>query len=283
MTNFLHKKTNSNVWYFRRRYPADLVPLIGKPLHIQSLKTQSKQEAGVRARAVSVQFDSACADARAKLNAETQQREAQEVQSTQEIQEAKQETPELIFKGLPALVREAAFAVVQEQQQSPKEWRETVQRWRGFYRAALDGRVPVQAQRPAVQAQAILNGITAALEASPIPDTEALLSNGTGGTAPANASSANPAITAGTTKNWEELCSEALALYKERVCKGRHRTAELRLRNLHPASLSTESIQEAITDWCKHKLTQVLPRTAKVQSDCMVSALKEGACPEYCV
>lgn len=62
---FLHKKKDSSLWYYRRRYPVEVAKTLRKGTHMmRSLETANKREAERLSRAVSVQFDTLCEEAR---------------------------------------------------------------------------------------------------------------------------------------------------------------------------------------------------------------------------
>lgn len=63
--HFLQKSRHSTVYYFRRRVPDDLYPLIGKRQIYKSLDTCDRREAIIRARALAVRTDQLFAEVRA--------------------------------------------------------------------------------------------------------------------------------------------------------------------------------------------------------------------------
>lgn len=55
--NYLTRSRHGTIFYFRRRVPDDLVPIIGQPYFVKSLHTGKRREATVLARACAVQTD----------------------------------------------------------------------------------------------------------------------------------------------------------------------------------------------------------------------------------
>ena len=214
MTQFLHKKKDSNFWYFRRRFPQDLVETIGRQMYMQSLQTPNKREAEQRARVVSVEFDTLCENLRAQIRVSSAVAESRfsEQNNQKNIKAAEQ-----IFQQIPDLVRQAASRVVEEQQRNPREWLDTVGKWQSFYQAMLAGAVPQEAQMPAVEAQAILNGFEMAIQGNPPPASPA--------TPQGNGITRHSSLC--TTADWNSLCNEAIVLYEQQVTKQRCRVAQL--------------------------------------------------------
>ena len=58
MGNYLKQSRHGTVFYFRRRVPDDLRPLIGKPYLVKSLGTGERLQAIIRARFLATQTDS---------------------------------------------------------------------------------------------------------------------------------------------------------------------------------------------------------------------------------
>lgn len=54
---FLQRSRHGTVWYFRRRIPDDLRPIVGHPYLVQSLRTEQRREAVIRARQLGVKTD----------------------------------------------------------------------------------------------------------------------------------------------------------------------------------------------------------------------------------
>ena len=144
MAEFLHKKDSSSLWYFRRRYPVEVAKVVGKTMHMQSLQTANRREAEKLCRAVSVQFDAICAEARREHKFQEEKRQVELVAA--QGAEAKrvdgaagadsQRSPESVLARVPELMRLAAIRVVEEQQRDPQGWLDTIRRWKDFYSAA---------------------------------------------------------------------------------------------------------------------------------------------------
>ena len=147
MTQFLHKKADSSVWFYRRRFPKEVADAIGKQMFMQSLKTTVKRDAERLSRQVSVQFDTICREALiardlVKINVSSG------LEGEGALTSNSKRAAEAILDGIPNLIRLAATQVVQEQQRNPAGWQDVVRRWRDFYEAMKLGRVPVQALIP---------------------------------------------------------------------------------------------------------------------------------------
>ncbi len=54
---FLQRSRHGTVWYFRRRIPDDLRSIVGHPYLVQSLRTEQRREAVIRARQLGVKTD----------------------------------------------------------------------------------------------------------------------------------------------------------------------------------------------------------------------------------
>jgi len=261
LAEFLHKKSGSSLWYYRRRYPQDVAKVLCKPIYMQSLGTSNKREAEQLSRRVSVQFDAICHEARVKRDltlgtaALSQQSEAVPLDSIA--------SADAVLAGIPALVRKAASRVVEEQQRNPKGWLDTVKGWQSLYEAMKRGEVTPELQRPAVEAQAILNGFDYALQGKQLPLESVVVD-----AAPVM----SPTIP--SNEKWGELCERALNLYRDKVSDGRYKQAQRSLPSVSIVSVSLEDVQAGLLAWCKRRLNEVKPRTVKTQLDCMVSSLR---------
>lgn len=233
---------------------------------MQSLKTMVKRDAERLSRKVSVEFDTVCRDA---LQAFSAAQAMGEVVKNEEAAQELRSNAEAVISGIPQLMRLAAIRVVEEQQRNPGGWQDVVKGWQSFYAAMKAGKVPDLAQRPAMEAQAILNGIELVVEGNPIP-------------AEADRSSAVECLqapTASERETWPELCKRALKRYREHVGKSRYQLAESRLVQVKVESTAVHHVEAGLIEWCTDRLKSVQPRTVKGQLDCMVSALR-GVLPK---
>lgn len=123
---------------------------------MQSLQTTVKRDAEKLARQVSVQFDIIC-DKALMANDVIQASSAADNATLAESNAVV--TPEDVLARVPALVRQAASSVVAEQLRNPAGWLEVVRKWQDFYEHIKVGKVISELQIPALEAQAILNGI----------------------------------------------------------------------------------------------------------------------------
>lgn len=228
---------------------------------MQSLATTNKREAEKLSRRVSVQFDAICHEARVKRDltlATSALAQPSEVVPLDSIASA-----DAVLAGIPALVRKAASRVIEEQQRNPKGWLDTVKGWQSFYEAVKRGEVTTELQRPAVEAQAILNGYELVLQGKQLPPDRPLED------APIAAS---PEVDAA--EKWGALCDRALILYQEKVGDSRYKLALRSLPEIVVTSTSAQHVQSGLLEWCRKRLDEVKPRTVKTQLDCVVSALR---------
>lgn len=278
---FLHKKKDSSLWYYRRRYPVEVAKTLRKGTHMmRSLETANKREAERLSRAVSVQFDTLCEEARREhmFQKEVRQEivqgaEAERVASTVSAAGADvQRSPESVLARVPELIRLAATRVVEEQQRDPQGWSDTIRRWKDLYSSALKSPMPSPGPQTAIEAQACLNGIELAVQGQPIPPEPATQSSAM------QSSVQQPILTqAGNesnTETWAALCDRALREYQHKVGEQRYKLAVSKLPGVKVRSSSESDIQEGLRDWCNARLQVVQPRTVKGQLDCMVSALR---------
>lgn len=228
---------------------------------MQSLKTAAKRDAERLSRSVSVQFDSICYEARLKRDlalvgaASPQAFEGERPNSSDSADE--------LFARIPALTRQAASRVIEEQQRNPRDWQNVVKGWQLFYEAMKVGQVPTEAQRPAAEAQAFLNGIELAIQGRPLPAETAAAGEG---------SEARP--TTGAGESWTSVCRRALAKYRDRVGDSRYKLTQRRLPEIKVASVTLAHVEAGLLEWCRKRLNDVTPRTVKTQLDAMVSALR---------
>ncbi|PKO37256.1 MAG: hypothetical protein CVU33_13970 [Betaproteobacteria bacterium HGW-Betaproteobacteria-6] len=278
-TQFLHKKKESSLWYYRRRFPQDVARVVGKSVHMQSLQTSIKRDAERMARMVAVQFDAICEKARQdhKFQQEIKQAElvtahgaeAERVDSAASAAIA--DTPrsaDSVLARVPELIRLAATRVVEEQQRDPKGWLDTIRRWKDYYSCALTAPMPSPGPQTAIEAQACLNGIELAIQGQPLPSEPVKEST---------ASQRTIAALSGTdscAETWAALCDRALREYKHKVSPPRYRLAVSKLPEIKGAGCTELEIQEGLRGWCNARLLEVQPRTVKGQLDCMVSALR---------
>lgn len=261
LAEFLHKKAGSSLWYYRRRYPKDVASVLGKAIHMQSLKTANKREAERLSRSVSVQFDAICNEAR--LRHELALAGAAGSQVPGGVGFGASANPEAVLSDIPDLVRQAASRVIEEQRSNPRGWLNVVKGWKSFYEAMKVGAVPNEAQRLAVEAQAILNGIDLVIQGKPIPTVESVgdqlndLGNSSRGG-----------------ESWASICSRALEIYRDRVSASRHLLAKKCLQEVNVSSNALSHVEAGLLEWCRGRLSEVTPRTVKTQLDCMASALR---------
>ena len=228
---------------------------------MQSLQTTVKRDAEKLSRGVSVQFDLICHEARLKSEMAMASASLQ-TPNAGGASDSLMSTDEVMAR-IPALIRQAASRVVEEQLRDPKHWRGMVTNWQSFYESMKVGEVPKELQRPAIEAQAILNGIELALRGESLPPEPVEQS-------PASTVSA---LTEAV-ESWENIRSSALALYGDKVGSSRYRLAQRRLPEIKVTSIAVHHVQAGLLEWCKGRLKDVKPRTVKTQLDCMVSALR---------
>ena len=280
MAEFLHKKEGSSLWYFRRRYPQDVVEVIGKETYMQSLKTTDKKKAERLSRAVSVQFDTICAEARRehKFQEEKRQMELQaahgaEVERVDSAAGADtQRSAESVLARVPELTRLAAIRVVEEQQRDPQGWLDTIRRWKDLYSSALKGPMPGPGPQTAIEAQAYLNGIDFAVQGQPIPPDPATQAGAIQSSAQqpiATESRSEP-----SSETWKALCDRALLEYQHKVTPERHKLAKSSFSGVKVTGCTELEIQEGLRDWCNARLLVVQPRSVKGPLDSMVAALR---------
>lgn len=256
LTQFLHKKRESSLWYFRRRYPSKVAQAIGKHVHMQSLQTTCKREAQRRARAVAVEFDRVCIEA---LLIRDQAKVAAVVKSSSSEPSS---TPSQVMARVPALVHRAACRVIDEQIRDPLGWRETVEKWQDFYTSALKAPMPSPGPSTAIEAQATLKGIQSALNGEYVSQPQNQFDP---------ASSPTSEVFTG---DWDALVSKALSLYQSAVGNQRYKLAVSKLKEISVHGCAEQQVEQALREWCVRRLEEVSPRTVRSQLDCMVSALR---------
>lgn len=228
---------------------------------MQSLKTSVKREAERLSRQVSVQFDTICHEA---LMATDVIQISNGLQSTTETDRNSSVSAEDVLAQVPHLLREAALRVVEEQQRNPKGWLEVVKGWQSLFEAIKAGVVPREAHRPAVHAQAVLNGFELVIQGKPVPplqiDKERVFT-----------SSSNVPK---SVESWQAICTRALSLYRGKVGASRYQMAEKRLPEIRVDSANENDIQSGLKVWCEERLKVVQPRTVRTQLDCILSALR---------
>ena len=262
-TQFLHKKKDSSLWYYRRRFPQDVARVVGKSVHMQSLQTSVRRDAEIKSRKVSVEFDSICQDARTACDALLNPGNANS--SVEELRRANAQT---LLAAVPSYIRLAALRVIEEQQQNPYGWREEVSWWRSRYQDMVNGMVPSEIQMPAIQAQAYLNGIDMAVQGQPLPPDPVAQSN------PIERPIAVQSRNESNEETWTELCDRALREYRHKVGESRYKLAVSKLPEVTVAGCTELDIQDGLRVWCNARLLVVQPRSVKGQLDCMVSALR---------
>lgn len=229
---------------------------------MQSLQTTVKREAEKMSRKVSVQFDSICEEARLKVNmaaAEAESFKSVDGSGLDSLANAGE-----VLSNIPALMKLAACRVIEEQQSNPTGWEHVVEGWKTFYEHMKFGRVPPEAQRPAVEAQAILNAIELVLQGKPLP------TEGAG----VRQVDENTASVSGHGESWASVCHRALAKYRDRVVDSRYKLAQRRLPDVKVRSVTLGHVEAGLVEWCRERLKDVTPRTVKTQLDCMVSTLR---------
>lgn len=233
--------------------------MLGKATHMQSLKTTVKREAERLSRSVSVQFDAICHEARLKHEAAI----VGETLAKSEGNASQEVHADAVLARIPELVRQAASRVIEEQKRNPKDWLNVVKGWQSFYEAMKAGTVPREAQRPAIEAQAFLNGIDLVIQGKPLPVyvSDAGESN-------------TPGLVRESGEPWGSVCRHALSVYRDRVGDARYKLAEKCLPEVKVLSNSLSHVEAGLLDWCRRRLNEVSPRTVKTQLDCMVSALR---------
>lgn len=279
LAEFLHKKSGSSLWYYRRRYPQDVAKVLGKATYMQSLKTMVKGEAQKLSRVVSVQFDSICEEARRDHKFQLEIKHAEAV--TAHSDEAKpvdsaastaiadtSRSADAILGRVPELIRLAATRVVEEQQRDPQGWQDTIRRWKDYYSSALTAPMPSPGPQTAIEAQACLNGIELAEKGLPLPPESATQSSPKQG--PISSLSGSEA----NTETWSRLCDRALSEYLHKVAPQRYRLAKALLPKIKVRSVGESDIQDGLREWCNSRLLVIQPRSVKGQLDCMVSALR---------
>jgi len=277
---FLHKKKDSSLWYYRRRFPQDVAKVVGKAVHLQSLQTSVKRDAERMARKVAVQFDALCEEARREhmFQQEVRQEklvslqgaEAERVDSATDADAPR--SAESVLARVPELIRLAATRVVEEQQRDPQGWADTIRRWKDLYSSALKSPMPSPGPQTAIEAQACLNGIELAVQGQTIPPEPATQSSAM--QSPVQQPILNQAGNESNTVTWAALCDRALREYKHKVGEQRYKLAVSKLPGVKVRSSSESDIQDGLREWCNARLQVVKPRTVKGQLDCMVSALR---------
>lgn len=240
--------------------------MLGKANYMQSLKTTVKREAERLSRSVSVQFDSICHEAR--LKRELALAGAGLKQTVEDEGLDSSALADELLARIPALMRQAASRVIEEQQRNPRDWLNVVKGWQSFYEAMTAGKVPAEAQRPVIEAQAFLNGIELAIQGKPLPPETV---------AAGACEEAHPAMMAG--ESWASVCRRALAKYSDFVGVSRYKVAQRRLPEVRVASVTLSHVESGLLEWCRGRLNDVSPRTVKTQLDCMVAALR-GVLPK---
>lgn len=251
-----------SLWYYRRRYPQDVAKVLGKPIYMQSLKTTVRRDAERLSRSVSVQFDSICHEARLKRELVV----AGTAVLPQAVEGAERDvsvSADELLANIPIFMRRAASRVIEEQKRNPKEWLNVVKGWQSFYEAMKVGQVPRDAQRPAIEAQAVLNGIELAIQGKPLPPEPRAEGGGGEMLSPT-----------GTGESWASICRRALAKYRDHVGDFRYKLVQRRLPEVKVVSVTPEHVEAGLLEWCRERLNDVAPRTVKTQLDGMARALR---------
>lgn len=228
---------------------------------MKSLETTVLREAERLSRRISVEFDSICDEAR--LRRDLTLAGAVLPQTIEGAGADSSVSADELFAQIPALTRQAASRVIEEQQRNPRGWLNVVKGWQSLYKAMTEGKVITEIQMPAVKAQAFLNGIELAIQGKPLPP-ETVVAGGN--------NEAHPATGAG--ESWASVCRRALAMYRDRVGDARYKLAQRRLPEIRVASVTLAHVEAGLLEWCRERLNDVTPRTVKTQLDCMVSALR---------
>lgn len=253
--NFLHRKSNGSVWYYRRRYPAAVAQVLGKAMFMRSLQTPDKQKATKLSRAVSVEFDKVCASALAaqKHPAATSTGFNTPVPAHTETVSTGGSDPRL---AIPSLVQQAVDALLSypaEEYHQQREWRLATLSLmeRGEFPRGVAGAEPLHPIQAAAVAAAIANPLQATCVA-PSPTT-----------APAT----------GHPPGMPVDIPRALALYREKVGDNRYRQISSALKRM-ALSGDTTAIQQQLKEWAEQRLQEVQPRTVKVTLTGLVSCLR---------
>lgn len=261
MADYLHKKKDSSVWYYRRRYPEDVAKVLKASIFMKSLKTSVKRDAERLSRQISVEFDTACHNARLTRDAVHSAHQLVERDVARDFRAE----AESLLANVPQLIRMAAVRVVEEQSRDPRGWMSTVKKWEDFYEAMKVGQVPTQALRPPLEAQAFLNGIRLAVQGHPLPPAAAQGAK----------NSETPSVVPEVTREpWAALTARALKAYRENVSSARYQLALSKLAQITVQSTAEHHVHEGLKEWSIARLAEAQPRTVKSQLDCMASALR---------
>lgn len=261
MAEYLLKKKGSSVWYYRRRYPEDVAKVLKASMFMKSLKTPVKRDAEKLSRQLSVEFDTICHEVRVKRDAVHAFDEIAERDAAQELRAE----AESLLASVPQLIRLAAVRVIEEQRRDPRGWLDTVKRWESFYEAMKMGKVPNAAQRPALEAQAFLNGIRLVVQGKPLPPVAGQRADELIDSTP---------TTVVALESWSALTVRALKAFSDKVGSSRYQLAQAKLPQVSVQSTAEHHVHEGLKAWCVTRLAEVKPRTVKSQLDCMVSALR---------
>lgn len=253
--NFLHRKKDGAVWYYRRRYPAAVARALGKATFLRSLKTTDKQEATRLSRAVSVEFDKACASALR----EATPTQGNPIAASESVRAGTTETrrpdPRLAIPELVAKAMDTLLAVPTEEYHRARADTLAVLGLmeRGEFPRGVSGAEPMHPVQAAAVAAAI---------ADPLHPIHAEPS-----------STVAPAISAPAYLPVAVDVPRALALYREKVGDNRYRLVS---SALEPIALTgdAEAVQQQLKEWAEQRLQEVQPRTVKVTLTGLVSCLR---------
>ncbi|VVP75440.1 hypothetical protein PS918_01790 [Pseudomonas fluorescens] len=137
---------------YRRRFPADVAEVVGRTEYRKALGTADRTEALLRARAVSVEFDNVCEEARTPAQAGRGDAQPDATASS-------------ILESLDAVVRNITLTTVETM--GKPGWQRTVQWQRQSLQAQADGVMPPGVQMHPVLARRALQAFDAVLSGNP--------------------------------------------------------------------------------------------------------------------
>lgn len=253
--NFLHRKSDGSVWYYRRRYPAAVAQALGKAVFMRSLKTADKQEATRLSRVVSVEFDNACAAALAAQKHTPATSTGLDTPAPAHAKVVSTGSPDPRL-AIPSLVKRAVDSLLSypaEEYHEQKDWSLAVLGLmeRGEFPRGVAGAEPLHPVQAAAVASTIATP-TGTAYAAPNPST-----------APAIAYPVSMPVD----------IPRALTLYREKVGDNRYRQIS---RALEPMTLvgDAEAVQQQLKAWAEQRLLEVQPRSVKVTLTGLVSCLR---------
>lgn len=253
--NFLHRKGNGSIWYYRRRYPAAVAKVLSKAVFMRSLQTHDKQEATKLSRAVSVEFDKVCASALAAQKHTPDTSTSLDTHAPDHTEAVRTGSPDPRL-AIPSLVQQAVDSLLSypaDEYLQQREWRLAILGLmeRGKFPRGVAGSEPLHPAQAAAVAAAIANPLQATCVA-PSPTT-----------APATIPPVHLPVD----------IPRALALYREKVGINRYRQISSALKRMALIG-TTEAVQQQLKEWAERRLQEVQPRTVKVTLTGLVSCLR---------